>query len=148
MNGAGVTQNAGLLDQRFALEWVQQHVHLFGGDPSQVTIIGESVGGSSVEAHVTAFGDRKAKSPFKGAIAQSPYYLPTYPSSNSQVNGVLHYGNVSSIETLRKMSSTDLQKLNALLIGNSKPYGTCTFGDPIEPLCWPSLANPFSRHYS
>ena len=148
MNGAGVTQNAGLLDQRFALEWVQQHIHLFGGDPSQVTIIGESAGGSSVEAHVTAFGDAKAKSPFKGAIAQSPYYLPTYPSSNSQVNGVLQYGNVSSIETLRKISSADLQKLNALLIGNSKPYGTSTFGELIESPCWPPLANTFFRHCS
>jgi carboxylesterase type B len=32
--------NAGVLDMRFALEWVQKHVSKFGGDPSRVTIGG------------------------------------------------------------------------------------------------------------
>jgi len=31
-----------------ALQWVQQYVHLFNGDPTQVTIAGESAGGGSV----------------------------------------------------------------------------------------------------
>lgn len=127
MNGAGVKANAGLLDQRFALEWVQKHIHLFGGDPSRVTILGESAGASSVEAHITAYGGSKGISPFKGAIAQSPFYIPSYPLPNSRVDAVLRFGNVDSVDTLRNMSSADLQKLNALLIGNSQPFGTFTF---------------------
>jgi len=79
MNGVGVTSNAGLLDQRFALEWVQKYIHLFGGDASRVTILGESAGAGSIEAHITAYGGTKGSSPFRGAIAQSPYYLPTSP---------------------------------------------------------------------
>lgn len=132
MNGAGVKSNAGLLDQRFALEWVQKHIHLFGGDPSRVTILGESAGASSVEAHITAYGGSKGISPFNGAIAQSPFYIPSYPLPNSRVDAVLRFGNVDSVDTLRNMSSADLQKLNALLIGNSQPFGTFTFSELIH----------------
>lgn len=37
---SGGVSNAGLLDQRLALEWVKENIHHFGGDAGQVTVMG------------------------------------------------------------------------------------------------------------
>lgn len=50
--------NVGLLDQRFALEWVQKYISSFGGDPARVTLGGESSGAGSVMYQSLAYGGR------------------------------------------------------------------------------------------
>ncbi|TVY80602.1 Lipase [Lachnellula suecica] len=44
---AGIKSNNGLRDQRTALTWIQKYVEGFGGDPENVTVVGESAGGAS-----------------------------------------------------------------------------------------------------
>ncbi|KAI9708565.1 MAG: hypothetical protein M1828_002702 [Chrysothrix sp. TS-e1954] len=64
----GETQNVGLLDQRMALEWVRDNIAGFGGDPSRITIFGQSAGGASVDLYTYAWTSDPIIS---GAIAQS-----------------------------------------------------------------------------
>lgn len=61
------TWNAGLLDQRLAIDWVKKYIHHFGGDPDQITITGASAGGASVTLQMILEGGCEDP-PFRAAI--------------------------------------------------------------------------------
>lgn len=77
--------NYGLLDQRFALEWIQRNIRAFGGDPNNVTVFGQSAGGSSVLAALAA---PSFKDLFHRAVIQSGGRLITTPLADAQTRAI------------------------------------------------------------
>jgi len=64
----GSAGNFGLQDTREALKWVHRNIKAFGGDPSRITIYGESAGASLVACHLVA---PRSAGLFRAAIMQS-----------------------------------------------------------------------------
>ncbi|KIM79128.1 hypothetical protein PILCRDRAFT_74653 [Piloderma croceum F 1598] len=142
--------NAGLLDQHFALQWVQQYylaryigsfrlvTSLFGGDPSKVTIWGESVGAGSVLQHVVAYGGRTNPPLFRAAITSSTYLPPQY-AANDPIPTVWYRflpltSCDSASDTFACLLAVDSDTLNNAndAIASSAFYGTFVFVPVVD----------------
>jgi para-nitrobenzyl esterase len=69
----GGPANFGLLDQIAALQWIKRNIAEFGGDPGNVTILGQSAGAKSVMA---LFASPLARGLFHKGVAMSQYAIP------------------------------------------------------------------------
>ncbi|KAJ8082975.1 hypothetical protein PM082_008835 [Marasmius tenuissimus] len=147
--------NAGLLDQNFALRWVNKHVSKFGGDPMRVTIWGESAGAGSVLQHVVAEDGQTSPQRFRGAIASSTFLPPQYAYNDiilqalyTQVVVVVkcreHHRNTLSLTMFRSCTSsqdtlTCLRKTDPSVLESANGkisaaafYGTFTFVPVVD----------------
>ncbi|WPH01885.1 alpha/beta-hydrolase [Acrodontium crateriforme] len=113
----GGSVNNGLKDQRAALQWVQEYIHHFGGDPRQVTMGGDSAGAQSVTLHLTAYGGRDdglfARS---AAESQSFSSLRSVPESQFMYDNLIQRAGCSqcndTLSCLRNLTATQLQAVN------------------------------------
>lgn len=125
--------NAGLLDMNFALKWVQKNIHKFGGDPSRVTIGGESGGGGAVMYQAMAYGG-KSRPLFNNIIAQSPW-IPSQYNFNDPVSTAAYTdfakaagcgGASDKFRCLVKADTAALQNAS-FKVSESKPFGVWAF---------------------
>ena len=104
--------NVAMLDQITALEWVNQNIETFGGDPNNITIFGESAGAAAV---CTLMAMPRAKGLFQRAIPQSGAAHPlgyTQTSIKQTTEFLLDELNLQSddLEKFRKIPAVDIIK--------------------------------------
>lgn len=123
----GISGNYGLLDQIQALQWVRQNIRAFGGDPSNVTIAGESAGALSVMYLMAA---PAARGLFSKAIAESAYMIstpelkkasfgaPSAEESGTRLAAALHAPHIAALRAMDPAALT-----NAAAAAGFAPWG-------------------------
>ncbi|CAH1099298.1 unnamed protein product [Psylliodes chrysocephalus] len=103
-----VPANLGLKDQNLALKWVQQNIASFGGDPSKVTISGQSAGAASVGYHVL---NKKSQGLFRAAIMQSGSPLTCWALHKNARHVAQALGNALSPTNQKNLTSQEILHL-------------------------------------
>jgi carboxylesterase type B len=126
--------NPGLLDQQFALQWVQKHIHKFGGDPENVSIWGQSAGGGSVVAQLIANGGKTSPKLFQRALASSPFWPKTYRYDSKEGEALYDQmvnftGCNAAGDSLQCLKTVDIQKIReaSLQISAKHRYTTSSY---------------------
>ncbi|KAJ3841145.1 Alpha/Beta hydrolase protein [Lentinula raphanica] len=104
--------NYGLRDQRTLLEWLHNYITDFGGDPSNITLFGQSSGAFDIVCHLLSTLN-EARPLFHRAIIQSAvfdYNIPDVASAGCQLSRLMSTMHLSTISQLRAIDADQLVK--------------------------------------
>lgn len=134
-----VPGNAGLKDQTMALKWVRTNAQRFGGDSTNITIFGESAGGTSVHYHMIS---DLSKGLFDKAIVQSGSVvseLANVPPSNwafrlaTALGWDEQGGDIAVYEFLKNADATKIIEVqDSIRTPNEIKAAVKSFGPSIE----------------
>jgi para-nitrobenzyl esterase len=104
--------NYGLMDMLASARWVKDNIAAFGGDPSNVTVFGQSAGAMAIASLVAS---PEAKGLFRRAISQSGAWMGLgmraggmTSRAQAEETGAKAAGNIATAEQLRAMSADDV----------------------------------------
>lgn len=138
--------NMGIMDQNMGLQWIQENIGSFGGDPTKVTIFGQSAGGASVAAHmVTPYSEGLFRT---GIMESNPITLsPNVPevmtslSERMAANITCSYNDMACLQAADVMDILNAQNAAIMLypehiLSAFMPWQPYIDGDwiPEEPL--------------
>jgi para-nitrobenzyl esterase len=142
--------NPALQDLVLALEWVRDNIAHFGGDPSRVTIFGQSGGGAKVSA---LMGMPAAKGLFHRAIAMSGSQVPAMEVEDASQNTSLvlralnlYVGQMDKLQELPVGQLLDLSVGRGLALNGNRPlrFGPVTDGFTLPSAPFDPVASEIS----
>ncbi len=132
----GASGNQGMLDMVAALDWVNENIAAFGGDPARVTIFGQSAGAMGVNLLLRS---PLAHGLFSGAILQSgPGLIP----SNFLAGPTLAEAEEAGLAFAESKGAASLAELRALPADGLYPEGPVRFGPITDGWFLPADASP------
>lgn len=136
------TGNVGLLDLELALQWVRTNVALFGGDPHNVTVFGESGGGSKI---LSLMAMETTSGLFHRAIVQSSSWPEPVPRQAATATAEEFLQRVGVGSDLRGLNEISTQAIIDAVAAIGRRFRPVLDGQTITSPPWNTAAPPTAR---
>lgn len=137
------SRNVGVLDQIAALKWVKENIESFGGDPENITVFGESAGGSAI---IRIMSTPLAEGLFQKAIIQSGGQANIKINGEDEIDQTKQSREIAGkfAELTGKKTVEELQQLTATEVQNYSNELADALGDSLDISTWGAVADDYA----